>query len=86
MWSASTGSQRSWKTWWIMTDPMTRDTLKHGFPDERTRDRRDHYEPALDVIEKIITLTAGWLYNGPHYRAFHPDIAAALGIKAVDDE
>ena len=23
MWSASTGSQRSWKTWWIMTDPMT---------------------------------------------------------------
>ena len=23
MWSASTGSQRRWKTWWIMTDPMT---------------------------------------------------------------
>ena len=21
--SASTGSQHSWKTWWIMTDPMT---------------------------------------------------------------
>ena len=23
MWSASTESQRNWKTWWIMTDPMT---------------------------------------------------------------
>ena len=22
-WSASTESQRNWKTWWIMTDPMT---------------------------------------------------------------
>ena len=22
MWSASTGSQRSWKTWWIMSDDL----------------------------------------------------------------
>ena len=57
-----------------------RDTLKHGFPDERTRDRRDPYEPALDVIEKIITLTAGWLYNGPH----DDPLGAGLAIAVLD--
>ena len=27
MWSASTGSQRSWKTWWIMTDLILADAI-----------------------------------------------------------